>query len=149
MMSDSVQKQIHLEASIARVWQAITDPAEFQAWFGISLSGGFKAGTTIYCAVVDQPEWAGRQFPIEVVTVEPPHRLVVRWHPYPVEGIDLSTEPMTTCEFTLAEAGGGTDLTVVETGFDAIPEARRADAFRMNDAGWTQQMQNIRRYLEA
>jgi hypothetical protein len=37
----------------------------------------------------------------------------------------------------------------VESGFDRIPAARRAEAFRMNDGGWTAQVQNIARHVEA
>jgi uncharacterized protein YndB with AHSA1/START domain len=42
---------------------------------------------------------------------------------------------------------GGTGLTVIESGFDRIPLARRAEAFRMNDRGWTEQMKNIERHV--
>ncbi|TME35633.1 MAG: vanillate O-demethylase oxidoreductase VanB, partial [Chloroflexi bacterium] len=45
------------------------------------------------------------------------------------------------------EVAGGTQLTVIESGFDRIPLARRAEAFRMNDAGWTEQLENIGRYV--
>jgi uncharacterized protein YndB with AHSA1/START domain len=38
-------------------------------------------------------------------------------------------------------------LTIVESGFDGIPLARRATAYRGNDDGWTQQMAAIERYL--
>ena len=39
-------------------------------------------------------------------------------------------------------------LTVVESGFDRIPAGRRAEAFRMNDGGWTSQVKNIARHVE-
>jgi hypothetical protein len=44
-------------------------------------------------------------------------------------------------------AGGGTLLTLVESGFDKVPARRRDEAYRMNDVGWTAQMQNIARHL--
>ena len=47
-------------------------------------------------------------------------------------------------------AGGGpegTRLTVTETGFDRIPVARRAKAYRENEAGWTGQFESLRRYV--
>jgi hypothetical protein len=52
-------------------------------------------------------------------------------------------------EFTLEEADGGTLLTVVESGFDRIPAARRDEAFRMNDGGWAAQLTNIDRHVAA
>jgi hypothetical protein len=55
---------------------------------------------------------------------------------------------MTLVEFRLEDAAGGTTLTLVESGFDHVPLDRRAEAFRMNEQGWTQQMENIRRHVE-
>ena len=71
------------------------------------------------------------------------------WHPYAVEpGVDYAGEPPTLVEFRLEPRGEGTLLTVTESGFDRIPAHRRDEAFRMNDGGWTQQMQNIKRHVE-
>jgi hypothetical protein len=50
-------------------------------------------------------------------------------------------------EFRLEEAGDGTLLTIVESGFDKLPASRRAEAFRMNEGGWTGQIRNIERYV--
>jgi hypothetical protein len=36
---------------------------------------------------------------------------------------------------------------IVESGFDAIPESRRAKAFTMNSNGWNGQAENIRKFL--
>jgi hypothetical protein len=47
----------------------------------------------------------------------------------------------------LEDACGGTVLTIVESGFDRFPVARRDEAFRMNDAGWTEQLKNIERHV--
>jgi hypothetical protein len=52
-------------------------------------------------------------------------------------------------EFLLAPNGAGTRLTVVESGFDKVPAHRREEAFRMNDGGWTQQVQNIKAHVES
>src|SRR6266571_4837792 len=57
-------------------------------------------------------------------------------------------EPTTLVEFTLEETEGGTALTIVESGFDRIPLGRRAEAFRMNDNGWTGQIKQLAKYVE-
>jgi len=56
-------------------------------------------------------------------------------------------EPTTLVEFRLEEVAEGTRLTIVESGFDRIPLARRDEAFRMNDGGWTSQLTNIARHV--
>jgi hypothetical protein len=50
-------------------------------------------------------------------------------------------------EFRLEETPTGTLLTLTESGFDQIPAARRLEAFRRNDGGWTEQMKNIEKYV--
>jgi hypothetical protein len=54
---------------------------------------------------------------------------------------------MTRVVFELRDVPEGTLLTVVESGFDQIPLARRAEAWRMNDEGWAIQMKNIARHV--
>ena len=61
---------------------------------------------------------------------------------------DSSAEPTTLVEFTLEDVPEGTRLTVVESGFDALPAGWRFEAFRENESGWIEQMQNVRRYVE-
>ena len=45
------------------------------------------------------------------------------------------------------QEGAATVLTIVESGFDRIPLARRAEAFRMNDGGWTGQLKNVEKHV--
>jgi len=42
----------------------------------------------------------------------------------------------------------GTRLTVIESGFDALPAERRPLALRMNEGGWEEQVGNIKRHVE-
>ena len=63
-------------------------------------------------------------------------------------GIDYSKEQPTLVEFTLEKTASGTRLRVVESGFDKLPGHRRDVAFRSNEGGWAEQVQNIARYLE-
>ena len=59
-----------------------------------------------------------------------------RWHPYAVDPeVDYSGEPTTRVVFELEDAPNGTLLTVVESGFDGIPAARRGKAYEMHVQG--------------
>jgi hypothetical protein len=44
---------------------------------------------------------------------------------------------------------GGTLLVVVESGFAALPAHRRDEAFRMNNGGWSIQMENVARHVDS
>ena len=85
---------------------------------------------------------------VDVVQAE--SRFSFRWHPFAIDpAVDYSNEPMTLVVFTLEDLADGVLLTVVESGFDRVPAARRIKAFEMNSQGWATQMRNIERYLAA
>ena len=68
--------------------------------------------------------------------------------PYLLPALGQVPSPTTLVEFHLEDTEGGTALTIVESGFDRIPVARRAEAFRMNDNGWTGQIKQLAKYVE-
>ena len=142
MDSDRIEKKILIKASRSRVWRALTDRQEFAEWFGMQLDAPFVAGKQLTGKI----EYQGKQHDIQldVERVEPEQRFEWRWHPYAVEpDVDYASEPTTLVSFELSDQPDGTLLRVVESGFDAIPIARRAKAYRMNGEGWSIQVQNI------
>ena len=50
-------------------------------------------------------------------------------------------------EFRLERTATGTLLVLTESGFENLPDDRRAEAFRRNDEGWTEQMKNIENHV--
>jgi uncharacterized protein YndB with AHSA1/START domain len=145
--TDRIEKQITLDAPRPRVWRALTEVAQFNAWFGVNLATPFTPGAEVSGRLAN-PKYEHVTLTIWIEAMEPDRFFSFRWHPYALEqGIDYAAEPTTLVTFTLEEAGAGTRLTIVESGFDAIPESRRAKAFAMNSNGWNGQAENIRKYL--
>jgi len=148
MNTDRIEKVTILKAPRSRVWRAISDAGEFGAWFGVEFDSPFAPGARMEGRITNPPDYAGMAFTFVVDRIEPEHHFSYRWHPYAVDpSFDYSGEPMTLVEFQLEEVAGGTRLTVVESGFDSIPAARRAEALRMNTGGWEAQVGNIERYV--
>lgn len=147
-VTDRIEKEIVLKAPVSRVWRAISDPAEFGAWFKVDMSGvKFEPGKPAQ-GKMTYPGFEGQPFEIVIDRMEPERLFSFKWHPYGVDpNYDYSDEPMTLIEFVLEEFEGGTKLTVTESGFDAIPLARRAEAFRMNSEGWAMQLRNIEAHV--
>lgn len=137
--TDRIEKRLHLRATRARVWRALTDIAEFNAWFGCHLSGSFAPGVEVRGTMGCNGN-AGKPMVLTVVRIDPQSLFSYRWHPY---GADPAADPTTLVEFHLTEADGGTQLTVVESGFDALAPGRRETAFPAHEAGWVKQMANI------
>lgn len=132
-MDDCIEKRITLHAPMARVFQALTDSREFGAWFGVSLSGPFVPGARLraeFGALSEERIMAAQR------------------------GLGLApgkiVQPDPRATFCAVERIlGGTELTVRESGFDRVPAHRRVRAFRMNEAGWSAQLDNVKRHVEA
>jgi uncharacterized protein YndB with AHSA1/START domain len=158
MSTDRIEKQVVLRAPMDRVWRAISDSQEFGRWFGVHIDGPFVAGTSVTATItgttVDeevaelQRPHAGARATWQIVAVEPSRRLAYRWHPFAVDAdVDYAVEPTTLVEFTLSPTLNGVLLSIVESGFDAIPAARRSAAFEANSGGWAKQVELVRKYL--
>lgn len=145
--TDRIEKKLEIDAPRSRVWRAITSAKEFSTWFRVDLKGEFAEGATVRGAVT-HPGYEHMKVEIQVQRIDAERYFAYRWHPYPNDvKVDYSTEPTTLVEFFLAESGGGTDLTIVESGFDKLPADRRAEAFRSNEGGWNGQIKNIARHV--
>jgi uncharacterized protein YndB with AHSA1/START domain len=158
MSTDRIEKKIVLRAPRERVWRAISDAKQFGSWFGVAFDGPFAEGACLTGKIVPtkvdaeiakmQEPYSGKAFEWTVERIEPMHRISFRWHPYAVEeGVDYSKEPTTLIEFELSEAAGGILLRISESGFDQVPLARRAKAFKANEGGWEMQTRLIEKYL--
>jgi uncharacterized protein YndB with AHSA1/START domain len=147
--TDRIERRIVLKATRSRVWQALTNIEEFNSWFRVRIPGKkFVAGQT-FTGKVAFPGFEHVAFEVTIEKSEPEKLLSWRWHPAAIDPkVDYSHEPTTLVEFQLEDAVGGTLLTVVESGINQIPVARRLDVFRMNSGGWDAQIKNIEAHVD-
>lgn len=147
MEENHIEKHIDLRASPARVWKALTDHKEFGQWFGVKLEGPFVVGETVR-GKLTYPGFEHLQWAVDVKKMEPERLFSFTWHPYAIDvTIDYSKETPTLVEFMLEATGSGTHLVVTESGFEKIPANRRLEAFRMNQEGWVEQLENIAKHV--
>lgn len=147
--TDRIERSIDLKAPRARVWHALTDTTAFGSWFGVNLAGqAFVAGQWVR-GHITHPGYEHLRFEALVQRLDEERLLSFHWHPYPIDpALDYDKEEPTLVTFTLENtADGGTRLTVVESGFEQVPAARREEAFRMNSQGWDAQIDNLARHL--
>jgi uncharacterized protein YndB with AHSA1/START domain len=146
--TDRIERKVLINAPRARVWRAVSDAGEFGDWFGVDFKGKtFVAGKHVQ-GKITYPGYEHLTMDVLIERVVQEQLLSWRWHPAAIDPkVDYSQEPTTLVEFELRDADGGTLLTVVESGLDKIPLARRADVFRMNSSGWDQQMENVKKHV--
>lgn len=136
----TVRRTIRIGASIEKVWAAVTEPEHISAWFG---QAAFVDG-------VGTLTWPGTDpIPVRVEAIEPPRMVAYRWGNDDASGIrptELDDAHSTVFTFTLEPVDGGTQLTVVETGFDTTsdPAANLED----HRGGWDAELDKLVALLE-
>ena len=126
-MSDKIEKTITINAPLNRVWRAIADYKEYGKWFQCEID---------------------RTFPMKIVAMEENKLFSCYWPAYVEKtDLDLLEEPWLLMEYHLKETAQGTELTIIESGFDKLNAAIRDEARRGNEGGWDFQLNNIRNYL--
>jgi uncharacterized protein YndB with AHSA1/START domain len=112
----------------------------------VKAEGEFKPGAEVKM-VSTHPGYEGIEFSLTVDEITPERRLSWRWHPGAVEPAPDASEPTTLVEFLLDDVDGGTQVTIIESGFDRVSLARRAAAFKDNSEGWDVQIQSLADYV--
>jgi uncharacterized protein YndB with AHSA1/START domain len=147
-MSNRIEKTIELNAPVEKVWRALTDHNEFGEWFRVKLDGPFMPGQ-VSTGHITYPGYEHLKWEARIKQMEAPRLFSFTWHPYAIDpAVDYSKETPTLVEFRLEPTPKGTRLVLVESGFDALPGDRMAEAMRKNDGGWAEQMKNIQAHVE-
>jgi len=135
----SVRRTIQIAASPDRVWAAITEPALISQWFGRAELSGSAAGSTGSLTWDDH----GR-IPLRIETVDAPHSISYRWSNDDALGSaphDVDDDHSTVFTFTLDATDAGTQLTVVETGFDTTSDP--AANLEFHRQGWNSELDEL------
>ena len=156
---DAIVKSITLNADLDRVWRAVSTTDEFGQWFGMRFDApvftphtkmtGHITPTVVNdeVAAMQKPH-EGTPFELVIADIVPKSLFSFRWHPYAIDKTkDYSAEPMTLITFALEEVEGGVHLTITESGFNALPIERRAEAFAADSGGWEAQTKLIEAWL--
>ena len=141
----------YINTTPERLWQALTDPAFTQRYWGITFDTDWKAGSTMTwhqrgVAIVD-PEQV-------VLESEPYTRLSYTWHTFTpefAEALDLkddvfervSAEPRSKVTFEIEELGDRVKLTVLHDTAD--PESL---VTKMVSSGWPRVLSDLKTLLE-
>jgi uncharacterized protein YndB with AHSA1/START domain len=140
----TVRRTIRIAAPVEKVWSAVTEPEHISKWFGRAVLDGTGAGArgTLW--------WADRgHVPLRIEAIDPPHTVSYRWSNDEAAGglpEEVDDEHSTVFTFTLEPVADGTQLTVVETGFEttADPSAN----LESHRAGWDSELDALVDLLE-
>jgi uncharacterized protein YndB with AHSA1/START domain len=140
----TVRRTIRIAAPIEKVWAAVTEPEQISRWFGRTVLNGSGAGAQ---GTMTFPDYGS--VPLRVEEMDAPRMVSYRWGNDDAAGELADTvdeERSTVFTFTLEPVADGTQLTVVETGFDRTsdPAANMAS----HAEGWVSELDKLVALLE-
>jgi uncharacterized protein YndB with AHSA1/START domain len=137
----SIERSIWIAAPRERVWQAITDPAQLEAWYSPGTPWRLTTLAVGGRLFVPEPDTGAEQHTQVIEAVEPPQLLKLRAGPDP-SGTSEGTI------YSLREEQGGTRLTITNTGYESKPVDERWNAMEQNSAGFGMMLENVQAYIE-
>ena len=139
----SVRRTIRIAAPIEKVWTAVTEPEHISRWFGRTVLDGTGVGAT---GTITFPDYGS--VPIRVEQSDAPRAVSYRWGNDDALGHlrDELDDHATVFTFTLESVAGGTQLTVVETGFDRTSDPAKNMA--SHGEGWVSELDKLVALLE-
>ena len=145
MKTNEIRREIALKADRERVWWALTTHEGWTGWFSQEVRGTFASGETLELV------FGGVHVcEAQIVEFDPMDAMAYQWHPGDAHRLaDHPVEHLTTVRFTLADAPEGTLLTMVESGFERIPDPRHTEALRENNGGWDSELPKIQPLVES
>jgi uncharacterized protein YndB with AHSA1/START domain len=135
-MAGSIEKTVHIEAPVELVWRMVTEPDQIVRWFADEID--LQTTPEYEGSMTFRPEAGGTvNVPIQVESVEAPHRFTYRWNHAAGTVADASNSMLV--EFTLTPEDGGTRLRVVETGHDGLgwPQDQQDAYIDDHNEGWS------------
>jgi len=135
----AVRRTIRITASVDKVWRAVTEPEHISRWFGRTVLAGSGVGAT---GTMTFPDYGS--IPLRVEEYDEPRLVSYCWGNDDAQNarpdvLDPATSTVFT--FTLEPVDGGTQLTVVETGFErtSAPLAN----LESHREGWNQELDKL------
>ena len=138
----TVSRTITIAAPVEKVWAAVTEAQHIARWFPEHATlAPLAVGATGVFGWSDHGD-----FPVRVEELDPPHMIAYRWGNSNATASTLESGESTVFRFTLETVDAGTQLTVVESGFDALRDPTAS--MDSNRDGWNFELDELVAYLE-
>jgi uncharacterized protein YndB with AHSA1/START domain len=147
MTFDSIQREIHVEASPEVVYEVISTPEHLRQWWPDDAQFEPLPGATGSISFGDRSTPAAKVVPIAVLEADPPRRFRFRWA-YDAGEAPTSVNSMLVT-FELLPSAGGTLLRFTESGFEARGWDRAVleQQYRNHATGWDHFLPRLVSYI--
>lgn len=145
-MLNTIKREITINASKQKIYDAITDPDKVTKWFPSTIEGDYSVGNQPILGFGDH----GKN-QIYIVDAKPHEYFAYRWLPGANNFLgDVLSIKNTLVEFLIEEVSSSScKVTLTESGFTDLPEEIMQDAFKQNSGGWDFMLGRLITYLNA
>jgi uncharacterized protein YndB with AHSA1/START domain len=137
----TVRRSIRIAAPVEKVWSAVTEAEHISKWFGRAVLSGTGVGA------LGTPDYGS--VPLRIEAIDAPRMVSYRWGNDDALGelaAEVDPEHSTVFTFTLESVADGTELTVVETGFETTSDP--AANLESHREGWDSELDKLVALLE-
>ena len=132
-MQNVIRREIVIQATKERIYDAIANPKQVVLWFPETLEGNYEAGEQPIFGFGDH----GRN-QVYIVDARPCEYFAYRWVPGGNHFLgDVLSVKTTLVEFRIEEQGPGScKVVLTESGFADLPNEIMEASFKQNSGGW-------------
>ncbi len=141
MSTTTIHKTIFLAADRETVWQYLTDKDKLGQWFHPAAEN-LEAGKP-YTLLADANDGDSKMCWGDVLTANKPTTLIYTFTVKPLAGA------MTTVNWSLEEAAGGTRVTLVHEGIEEASGDAAMGLLMALDKGWDEHFAKLRGFINA
>lgn len=144
-MQNVIRREITINASKQKVYDAIANPDLVIKWFPNEIEGEYAVGQRPIFVFTDH----GKN-QLYIVDAKPYEYFAYRWIPGDIQFLgDVLEEGNTLVEFTIQEKSDGSCVvTLTETGFAHLPAEVAESSFNQNSGGWDFMLGRLETYFK-
>lgn len=134
---DSINREMRFNASIEKVWAAISEPTQVACWFGSKAEFQLEVGNEGWFEW--PPEICAGRYAMRIEQINAPYYLAWRW--MAEQDVPFEEAKSTLVEWWLESSEHETCLKLRESGFLSLKQQQ------MNTQGWQQELAELGRFL--
>lgn len=143
-MQNIIQRELMINATAERIYNAIATPELVVKWFPDTVSGDYRQGAQALFSFGEK-----HRSSVYIEAANPYHYFAYRWVPGGTNFTgDVRTVPNTLVEFHITELEPGrSKVSLTETGFAGLPADIAASSLQQNSNGWDFMLGRLQQYF--
>ena len=139
---DIIKEQFVTKATVGEIWHALTDRDELENWWSEGVVLEPKVGGK-FCEPWEDDEGKKKMASGKVIACKKMQSITFTW----IEK-DWLKGAQTEVTFVIEDQGKLRSLSLEHTGWDSLPDAKRAKIVKDFKVGWGYHMKELKEYLD-